>query len=636
MATNIDDLSRNGRNGRAARSKRALEPTQAKKPDFQEIGVSGTRLFAGIVSEETVPALQGFQAYKTFHGMRMDATGSALLQSIILPIRSARWFVNPASEDEDDLTMADFVHDVIWEFGSQSMDDVIRLALGMLAFGFSTLEICWSVIEQGPWQGKIGWDKLAWRSQATKWRWNMDYINGKRQLVSMTQLAPPYYQAVDLPRNKLLVWVNDLEGDNFDGISALRAGWKDYYIRDQLYRIRAIGLERGFMGLPVATVPDEFSDEYAGIARQIVETVRTDEQAGVVHPAGMDFRIEKWELNGPAMNHAIDYHNRQILLAQLAQFLELGAKTVGSYALSTDHSDLFQMAINAKANYFAEIMNLNPGIPQLIEFNFPSVEKSRMPRLQHGDIGQRSLDKLGRTLQALGQWGFLTPDNATEDRLRQMLDLPEREEAITERALLDLIMEVSPPGTEYGRQHLEQRLESPLEVTAKTAAARSALSKAKAAALEAPAPSAASAPSGPGTPEQRNSSTTMAEDIRYAENRARLAELVVRRPWTRPKGRLTERERMAIRATEAITESLEEFSNSGRQRPVRPSLWAAMHRRPYEIQAREPREGVLLEPGQPRTVLTRQMALVKSHREQLRSILRARAGAPPTPSVPEA
>jgi hypothetical protein len=545
--------------------------------------------------------------------MRLDATGSAMLKAIELPIRSARWFVNPASDDPDDVHIADFVHDVMWDFGSQSFDDVVRLAMGMLAFGFSMLEICWALIESGTWAGKVGWDKLAWRSQSSKWRWNMDYINGKRQLVSVTQLAPPYYQQIELPRNKLMLWVNDLEGDNYDGISCLRPAWKDYYIRDQLYRIRAIALERGTMGVPVAKVPDQFSDELASVARQTVETIRTDEQVGVVLPASIEFAIERWEINGQ-IDNAINYHNRQMLLAQLAEFLDLGNKGVGSYALSSDQSDLFQMCVNAKANYFAEVLNLNPGIPQLVKFNFG--ERDELPRLEHGDIGQRSLDKLGRTLMALGQWGFLTPDNRTEDQLRMMLDLPEREEAITDDALYDLIQQTFPTDIEYGRQHGGTRIQSPLETQALAAQAKASP------ALSAPAPAAKEAPSGPGTPEQRNASSTDFAAT-YAAHRVRLAELVARRPWTRPRGRPTSAQRLAVKATEEFAAALEEASHAGERRPERPSVRLARTRRPYEIRSGEPE---MIQDGKHRTQFTRQMALSKAHVEPLRAILRPRRG----------
>ena len=43
--------------------------------------------------------------------------------------------------------------------------------------------------------------------------------------------------------------------------------------------------------------------------------------------------------------------------------------------------------------------------------------------------------RLGRTLMALGKWGFLTPDAETEERLRKMLDLPPRQYSFDDLAL---------------------------------------------------------------------------------------------------------------------------------------------------------------------------------------------------------
>ena len=239
------------------------------KPDFRELGISGTKIFAGIVTEETVPQLQGWNAYRTYQGMRFDATGSALYKSIELPIRSARWFVNPANDSPEAVKYADFCHDNLYNFGSQSMDDVLRLSLLCLPFGFSWNELIYSQFEEGPWKGLVGWDNIAYRSPATKWRWNHGYVNNRRQLVSVTQLAPPFYEQTDIPRNKLLLFVNDLEGSNYDGFSLFRPAWKDYFFRDALVRIRAIGLERGYMGIPRATLPQGYGDDLRDLAKQI-------------------------------------------------------------------------------------------------------------------------------------------------------------------------------------------------------------------------------------------------------------------------------------------------------------------------------------------------------------------------------
>lgn len=614
----------------------ADDPTHVRKPDFRELGISGTRLFAGLISEETVPQLQGMQAYRSYTGMKFDATASALYKAVELPIRSARWFVNPASDDPKNLQMADFVHDNLWEFGDQSMDDVLRLALGMLPFGFAWLEILYAYIDNGPWAGKVGWHQLAYRSQATKFRWNMDWINGRRQLVSVTQLAPPYYTQTEIPANKLMIFVHEKEGDNWDGTSLFRAAWKSYFFRDRLYRVQAIGLERAFMGVPVASLPDGYSDELRDLAKQIVTTLRVDEQAGVIKPEELALEVLKGELQGTVMHDAIQHHNRQMLLSQLAQFLDLGSGSAGAYSLSSDHSELFIQAINSRANYVAQVMNLEPGIQSLIQLNFANVGRLDMPTLEHGDIGQRSLDKLGRTLQALGQWGFLTPDDRTEDRLRQMLDLPEREESITDRALYDLIQQVFPTEPQYGQQHPGARLPSPLATKAATVGALG--TGAGGGRGTGPAVASGQPPAKGGGGKPAEDSANMSElEYRFSEAGNQLTELLARRRWPRPVGRPTPEDRVRVRLTEQFAEALEDVHGSLRAagRPLRPSERAARDRRPYvvrgadERQPKDPAEhhGVLLQPGQHRVLATRQMALARSHERQMAGLLRPKARA---------
>lgn len=623
----------------------ATDTLVPQKPNYQELGISGTRLFAGILSEETVPALSGFNAYKTYNGMRFDATGSALYKAVELPVRSARWFINPPDDDPKNVERADFIHHCLWDFGSQSFDDVLRQALGMLVWGFSWMEICYAIIQEGPFAGKVGWDKFAWRSQATKWRWNMDYISDRRQLVSVTQLAPPYYEQVEIPRNKLALFVNDQEGDNYDGWSLFRPAWRDYFIRDALYRVRAIGLERAYMGIPVADLPEGFGDDLRDLARQIVETIRTDEQAGVIKPDTLGLDILHNSLQEKAMDTAIQYHNRQMLLSGLAQFLDLGSSgAAGAYSLSSDHSELFLYAVNAKANYLASVVNMEPCIPSLIVFNYAGATRDQMPRLEHGDIGQRALDKLGRTLQALGQWGFLTPDDETEDALRQMLDLPERDDNITDENLFDLAQEVFPIDSEFGRLHQGTRLPSPLESAAMTAKAAQERSAGPPSPAGAQGTAKGTAPPRGGSRGGRQTAASdddanaadMAERRdRYLANVYRLSEVHSRRRWERVRGRPTDSQRLAAKATERFAEALDEVHRQAEYQrgtpPELPSQRVARLRRPHEVPRSlfadatgRPTKAVPIEPGQARKVVTRQMALAKSGATGLQHLLAPR------------
>src|SRR5579862_5386789 len=128
-----------------------------QRPDLRELGVSGTRILSGLVYEEQIPALTGLQMFKTYQTMRFDATCRALKKAIELPIRAARWFVEPASDDPKDIEKADFAHWVLYDFGSQSMDDVLRLSLGCLDFGFSVVEVDFKYKPDGEYAGRDGW-----------------------------------------------------------------------------------------------------------------------------------------------------------------------------------------------------------------------------------------------------------------------------------------------------------------------------------------------------------------------------------------------------------------------------------------------------------------------------------------------
>ncbi len=430
--------------------KTSLKKNDRTQPNFSEVGISGTRIFGGYLAEEANPALQGLQGLQTFKQMTYDPTVAATLRAIRMPIQSTKWYSEPASDDPNDVYLADFLHHVIWEFGSMSMDELVRMGVGEpLVYGFQPLEIVYDRIVQGDYAGLIGWDKLAYRAPISRLRWNIEEIDSPggariRELVSMTQQAAPSYRTVDIPRDKLLLFTNEKLGELFDGISLCRYMYQPWFYKRNLLTIQSIGLERAYMGIIDMELPEDYTKPEFDVAQGIVENLRTGENAGSVHTAAMKLNVLSNKLEGAAMQSAIEFHDTQICQQILAQFLKLGQSQGGAYALSEDQSDLFLMVLNSFANQFAQVVNLWPGIPQLVNINFANVDPSSMPRLAHGEVGQRNLDQLGRVYAALGQWGFLTPDAGTEGRLREQLELPEQDKSITPEALRALSQTLTP------------------------------------------------------------------------------------------------------------------------------------------------------------------------------------------------
>jgi hypothetical protein len=196
--------------------------------------------------------------------------------------------------------------------------------------------------------------------------------------------------------------------------------------------IEGIGVERDLAGLPVAWVPPEILDPNAPQAeknvlaqiKKIVVNIRRDEQEGVVFPLAYDEEGHKvYDLSLLSAggrrnfdtNAIISRYQDNIAMTVLADFILLGHETVGSFALSSDKSELFSVALGAWLDNICETFN-RKGIQQLFALNGWSTEN--LPKLCHGDIQSMPLDELGTYISQLAQAGMpLFPNSALEEQL---------------------------------------------------------------------------------------------------------------------------------------------------------------------------------------------------------------------------
>lgn len=398
----------------------APAPTSAKPGDV--VGASGTVIFNGfIVREEYNNDLKGRQGLDVYDKMRKsDATVRAALQVVKLPILAANWRTDAFSTQPKDMLINDFVHHNLFDIFS--WDDVLRQILTFLDFGFSVQEIVWDMVQ---FKGKnyVGLQQLASRKQNTIWQWALDDGTfGVKQFVP-GGLDGGFKQ---IPGDKVLIFSNDREGDNYFGVSILRPAYKHWYFKDALYKINAIAAERNGVGMPIITVPAGAKEPDKDTIRAIAANSRANELGFVEVPEGFTFEYADFKSRGridlmPDINH----HDRQIMKTVLAQFLELGSQDAsGSYSLSTDQSRLFMQSIQWVAKYVAEIIN-NELIPKLVDLNFTGVKG--YPSLQFEKIGDDNLAELADALPGLVAAGFITPTPEDEEHLRKMANLPDVE-----------------------------------------------------------------------------------------------------------------------------------------------------------------------------------------------------------------
>ena len=408
---------------------------------FREYGKTGLfRFDTGWIYEEFLRELQGRKGIEVYKEMSEndDIIGAILFATEML-MRQSKWSIQEAGTEQADLDAAEFVRTCMDDM-EETWSDFISEVLSFLTYGWSYHEIVYKrrmgrsknpETNSKYTDGLIGWRKLPIRSQDTLWEWKYDE---KDNLIGLVQCAPPLYEQVFIPIEKALHFKTKSRKGNPEGRSVLRNCYRNWYFKRRIQEIEGIGIERDLAGLPVLEAPegvDIWSDEYAAElakAERIVRSVRRDEREGIVLGNGWKFSLTS--TGGRRQfdtNQIIERYDTRMAMTVLADFVLLGHQAVGSFALSSDKTELFGVALGAFLDLICEVFN-NQAIPRLIDINgehFAGI--TDYPILTHGDIETQELGQLGEFVSKMVGIGAITPDESMEDYLRLAADLPERD-----------------------------------------------------------------------------------------------------------------------------------------------------------------------------------------------------------------
>lgn len=408
---------------------------------FREYGKTGLfRFDTGWIYEEFLRELQGRKGIEVYKEMAEndDIIGAILFATEML-MRQSKWSIQEAGTEQADLDAAEFVRTCMDDM-EETWSDFISEVLSFLTYGWSYHEIVYKrrmgrsrnpETNSKYTDGLIGWRKLPIRSQDTLWEWKYDE---KDNLIGLVQCAPPRYEQVFIPIEKALHFKTKSRKGNPEGRSVLRNCYRNWYFKRRIQEIEGIGIERDLAGLPVLEAPDgvdiwsdECKEELAK-AERIVRSVRRDEREGIVLGNGWKFTLTS--TGGRRQfdtNQIIERYDTRMAMTVLADFVLLGHQAVGSFALSSDKTELFGVALGAFLDLICEVFN-NQAIPRLIDINgehFAGI--TDYPILTHGDIETQDLSQLGEFVSKMVGIGAITPDESMEDYLRLAADLPERD-----------------------------------------------------------------------------------------------------------------------------------------------------------------------------------------------------------------
>lgn len=395
--------------------------TQQPSP-FNPIGSYGTLSYAGYPSEDYLSSLRGRVRANVFDEMRRsDPQIKLCLNAVKNPIKGASWEIEKGEDTLEAQADADFIEQVL--FKDLDFAQFISEALTAIDFGHSVFEPVEKIVLDHPKFGSYHTIKtLAFRSQRTLERFNLAPDTG--ELLSITQLAyGDLMRYVDIPAEALLLFSIDREGANYEGISMLRPCYGPWFRKNEYLKLNAIGIEKFAVPTPLAEVPEgkESSNQYANLI-ECLEAYTTHQNNYLTYPAGWKIILNANSYDPSKVEASIDAEDRRIVKAFLANFLELGMNTTGSYAMSNNLSDFFLGSLEFIAGEIERVIN-QVTIPRMIRLN--KGERSVYPKLKHSNISDKAGKELAEILKFLGgDTQFIIPDDDIEDHLRKRYRLP--------------------------------------------------------------------------------------------------------------------------------------------------------------------------------------------------------------------
>jgi len=385
-----------------------------------EISGSGASAWRREVLTDYNPDFVGASAFDMFKEMKNDSVIRSALRIAKTPILSARWFMEPASQDPEDVYRADFIWKNLNEWMTISWPEFLTEVLNMLDYGVYTFEKVFDIRNvagpNGTLEPMVIWTKFAPRSVYEIEEFVYDDEGGPEHILIATDEDP-----VELPIDKALIFTHDKEAGDLWGHSVLRSAYKHWFYKEQLYKIDAIQKERHSIGIPIIKLPPNFNPRDRTAAERIGENLRTNERAHVVLPPGWDVMFLRLEGNQVDALDSARHHAEMIYENVLANFMFNNR--------AANDADVQEHVFTRSVRFVAEIIRavLNKyAIPQLIRYNWDETElENGYPQLKVRRLGdERDWRVISFAIRNLVSAGVVRPDDPTEAWIRDELDMP--------------------------------------------------------------------------------------------------------------------------------------------------------------------------------------------------------------------
>jgi len=393
---------------------------------FGEFGKSGLPIYSGRIVDEVDKKLRGDKWRKAVREMsETDSSIGGLLFLIEMIARQVEWKIVPFEETPEDLELAEFVRQCMFEDMQQTWQSTVAEILSFIPWGWAYFEVVYKrrgglskdkTKNSRYSDGLVGWRKWAIRAQESLFEWTLDEWD---EVTAMVQMPEPDFKVRSIPIEKALHFRPSSRKQNPEGFSILRRAYRDFYFKRHIENIEGIGIERELAGLPKIGAPPEIFKETAtadekqmlSYLQDLGSKLRQDEVSYVLYPLEYDakghkrFDVELLTSGGERainIDVAIQRHDQRMLMSAMADFLLLGSKETGSYALGSTKFRAFLKAAKTWLDSICDTVN-QQAIPPLLRLNGKSSD--RAPYLQAGTLEDIDLKEFGEYIDVLVKAG---------------------------------------------------------------------------------------------------------------------------------------------------------------------------------------------------------------------------------------
>lgn len=394
----------------------------------QEFGVSQESYYTRFeLNQYTPDELVSKKGFKIFEKMYTDDQIHMAITAIKIMLLSAGFEIREASQDPQDLAIADFIADCFLKMETP-LDDGLFNILGGLEMGWSINEKVLDFYEYGPWKGLVRLKALKSKNP----RWFNPSVDDFNNITGVVSISPPIFGR-KMPANKFLIYSFMKRYENVFGFSRLRSLYDWWWVKQVTRRALGVYLEKYGHPTPVGKYPIAMQKPHRDNFLAALQKMKVASAITIPDGTTIDY-LEASKKGAESYLQTIEKCDQQIVKVIMGQTLSSGTSmnqaagkggSMGGHggAGSNAQMDVLGMYLSFVGKHLANgPMALL--IKELVDYNWMGV--TNYPTFHFKPIAEEDLSSTVTTFISAATSGVVQLNPEDEERIREILQFPSK------------------------------------------------------------------------------------------------------------------------------------------------------------------------------------------------------------------